>query len=127
MDLAAYIAGKRWVAVLDYIDMLPSASRLHEAIVNDPEQAAELAKLPAPQESWTPKVSEYDLAAIMMRDQINLLATISQQLVGLAHGKPKQPKLFPGPRTEIDRAVKAMEREHIEGIAAALGFSPEDL
>jgi hypothetical protein len=127
VDLAVLIARKRWVAVLEYVDMLPTACRLHEAVVNDPDEAARLAAMPPSTERWSPRVSEYGLPAIMAREQINLLMTISQQLVGLAHGKPKQPKLFPQPRTAIDRAVEAMERQHIEQIAGLLGFSPEDL
>lgn len=127
MDLADFIARKRWVAVLEYIDQLPDANRLNEAILNDPDEAARLAALPPSKKQWSPRVSEYNLAAHMQRDQINLLATISQQLVGLAHGKPRQPKLFPAPRTELDRAVARIERQHIEDIAGLLGFAPEDL
>jgi hypothetical protein len=127
VDLAEYIACKRWVAVLEYIDMLPTASRYAEALTNDPERAAELAALPAPSEKWTPPVSEYGVTQILLREMTNQLRGMSQQLVGLAHGKPQQPQLFPGPRTEIDRAVEAMERQHVEDIAGLLGFSPEDL
>lgn len=118
---------KRWVAVLEFIDMLPTASRYAEAVANDPEKAAQLAARPKPAEPWTPKLSEYDLQAMLLREAVHEMRQISQQLVGLAHGTPRKIQLFPGPRTAIDRAVAAMERQHIQQIAALLGFSPEDL
>lgn len=127
MDLAEWYAARRWVGLLELIDMLPAACRLNEAIVNDPETARELASLPSPKEPWTPKVSEFDLSAIMLRDALGILTSIQQTLVATAGGKPSKRKPFPAPRTEIDRAREAMEREFVEDIGALFGFDAADL
>ena len=115
------------MALLELIDMLPAACRLNEAIANDPTTAHELAALPTPAEPWTPKVSEFDLPAMMMREMLGSLTAIQQTLVATAGGKPSPRKPFPAPRTEVDRARAAMEREFVEDIAGLFGFDPSDL
>ena len=127
MDLADWYAAGRWVALLELIDMLPAASRLNEAIVNDPETARDLAMLPSPKESWAPRVSEFDLTALMMRDVLGVLTSIQQTLVAVNGGKPSPRKPFPAPRTEIDRAREALEREFMEDIGGLFGFDAMDL
>ena len=127
MDLAEWYAAGRCVALLELIDMLPAACRLNEAIANDPETARELAALPTPAESWAPKISEFDLSAIMMREMLGTLTAIQQTLVATAGGSPSSHKPFPAPRTEIDRARAAMDREFIDAIGGLLGFDASDL
>lgn len=127
MDLAQWYAAGRWVALLDYIDMLPSASRLNEAISNDPERARELAQLPESTEKWTPRVSEYNLYAIIGREILAELSTLRATLVAVNGGKPKPSKPFPAPLTEIDRARASLETEFVEDLAGLLGYSPDDL
>lgn len=127
MDLAEWVAAKRWVALLEFIDMLPAACRLNEAIANDPEYAKHLASLPESEEKWSPRVSDFDLNAILLRDVLNTLGVISQQLVQVNGGSPKQPKPFPAPFTEIDRAKAAAEREFAEDLVGMFGFEAADL
>lgn len=127
MDLAEWYSAGRWVALLELIDMLPTACRLNEAIMNDPETAQELAALPDPDEPWSPRVSEYDLQARMNRQAVDHLAVISQLLLKSIGGKPTQPKPFPAPRTELDRAKEALEREFVEDMAGMFGFDAADL
>lgn len=127
MDLAEWYAAGRWVALLEYIDMLPSASRLNEAISNDPERARELASQPVSTEKWTPRVSEYGLMAIMGREVLAELSALRGTLVAVNGGTPKQSKPFPAPVTEIDRARAALETEFVEELAGLFGFTPDDL
>lgn len=42
VDLGEWVAGRRWRALLDLVDGLPPASRLREAIFNDPVEAAKI-------------------------------------------------------------------------------------
>lgn len=127
MDLAAWYSAGRHTALLDLIDMLPAACRLNEAIANDPETARHFASLPPSTEVWAPKVSEFDLHAIMLRDALGKLTTIQQTVVASAGGKPSPAKPFPAPYTAIDRAKAEMEREFVEDLAGLFGFSASDL
>lgn len=134
VDLAVWYAAGRWVALLDYIDMLPSACRLNEAIANDPDTARLMAELRLDAqnddnaEPWTPRVSEFRLEHVMYQQVINELKQIKQGItVQVTHKPPPTELPFPSPHTAIDRAIKAIEREHVVSIGLMLGFAEEDL
>ena len=127
MDLAEYYAAGRWVALLDYIDGLPSACRLNEAIVNDKEAAAQIAAMPKSDEEWAPSVSEYDLTAHLLREILHSIKSLRQVSVAAAGGNPGTDKPFPAPRTEIDRAIAALEREWAESFVGKFGFDATDI
>lgn len=127
IDLAEWYAAGRWVALLDYIDGLPSASRLNEAIVNDPEAAAAIAKSPTPSEGYAPRVSEFDLTAHLLRELLHATKANGQIAIGLKGGNPQEIKPFPAPRTEIDRAIAALEREWAEAFVGQFGFDAADI
>jgi len=127
VDLAEYYAAGRWVALLDFIDGLPSACRLNEAIVNDKEAAAQIAAMPKPDEEWAPSVSEYDLTAHLLREILHSIKSLRQVSVAAAGGKPGAEKPFPAPRTEIDRAIAALEREWAESFVGKFGFDANDI
>lgn len=127
VDLATWYAAGRWVALLDYIDMLPAACRLNEAIANDPEAARELARLPKPEGEWSPRASEFDLQAHMTRAMIHELMQIKQAVIASGGGKPGQEKPFPAPRTAIDEAIESLEREWAEDFVTKWGFSASDI
>lgn len=127
MDLDELYSEGRHVALLEYIDMLPSACRLNEAILNDPERAREIAKLPKPKEPWSPRISEYDLAAVMRREFISAINSVQQTVVASVGGKPKPVKPFPVPRTELDRAREAEDKQFTLDIIGMFGFSETDL
>ncbi|WP_461169265.1 hypothetical protein [Arthrobacter sp. Z1-15] len=127
MDLDQWYAAGRWVALLELIDMLPTACRLNEAIANNPETARVLASLPESTEKWTPRISEYDLSAIMHREMLAAMASIQGAIVATAGGKPTPYKPFPVPRTAIDRARADMEREFVEDLAGLFGFDAADI
>ena len=127
VDLAEYYAAGRWVALLDYIDGLPSACRLNEAIVNDKEAAAQIAAMPKSDEEWAPSVSEYDLTAHLLREILHAVKSLRQVSVAAAGGKPGTDKPFPAPRTEIDRAIAALEREWAESFVGKFGFDATDI
>lgn len=127
MDLAEWYAAGRWEALLDLIDQLPTASRLNEAIVNDPDRARELALQPLSTDPWSPRVSEFNLMATMLRHVIGELAGIQAAVIASAGGTPHQHKPFPSPITEVDRARAKLDREFAEGILRLVGFTPDDL
>ena len=129
MDLAEWYAGKRWVALLELIDMLPAASRLNEAIANDPEAAKAIAEANQGNESepWAPRTSEWDLHATMLGDIATKLDRLGAILIKVNGGKPGDVKPFPTPKTEIQAAMKAAERDWAVQFAGQFGFSTEDL
>jgi len=127
VDLAEYYAAGRWVALLDFIDGLPSACRLNEAIVNDKEAAAQIAAMPKPDEEWAPSVSEYDLQAHLLREILQANKALIQVTIAAAGGKPGSDKPFPAPRTEIDRAIAALERQWAESFVGKFGFDANDI
>lgn len=127
VDLAVWYKNRRWVALLDYIDMLPSANRLNEAILNDPESADEIAARPDPTEPWSPKVSEFDLHAVILREIVSELKVVVQTLTASGGARPKPFKPFPSPITEVDRAKKRQERKFAFDLVSEFGFGEADL
>lgn len=122
MDLAAWWRARRWRELLELIEQLPTASRLNEATLNDPEAAALInaerqAEEAAAQETgeetepWSPRFSEFDLHAQMLRDVINELADLRAVTIAAAGGKYRRPKDYPRPRTEVDRLRERSDRE----------------
>lgn len=129
MDLAEWYAAGRWVGLLDLIDNLPTASRLNEAIVNDPEAAKAIAEAQHGRESepYAPRTAEWDLTATLLSEVVNGLQVLTAATIKAAGGKPGSIKPFPIPRTKIQAAMKAAEREWAEDFIQQLGFSPEDI
>jgi hypothetical protein len=127
VDLAEWYAAGRWVALLDFIDGLPSACRLNEAITNDPEAAAAIANMPTPDQEWAPRVAEFDLHAHLMRAILHAIQSNGQISLAAAGGKPGEIKPFPAPRTEIDRAIAALERDWAESFVGKFGFDAADI
>jgi hypothetical protein len=127
VDLAVWWREKRWVALLEFIDGLPGASRLNEAIANDQELAAILAQEPEPTESWTPRVSEYGLTEMILSQIADGIKALQQTSIAVAGGKPGEMKPFPSPRTAVDLFRAAKERQELEEAAALFGFDPSDL
>ena len=127
MDLAEWYAAGRWVALLDYIDMLPSACRLNEAIANDKEYAAHLATLPKSDTEWSPRVSEFGLKEHLLRDLLHEVRNLKQVTIAAAGGRPSEEKPFPAPRTEIERAIADADRQWAESFVGQFGFSAEDI
>lgn len=127
MDLAEWYAGGRWVGLLDLIDNLPTACRLNEARMNDPDEALRIAQAPVSSEPWAPLVSEYDVNVKLLARMADTLAVISQQLVKTNGGKPTSPKPVPVPRTAVDAARKYIDRQEAVELAGRFGFTEDDL
>ncbi|MDO5743497.1 MAG: hypothetical protein Q4P23_03430 [Micrococcaceae bacterium] len=126
MDLALWFRERRWVALLELIDGLPSASRLNEAISNDPDLAEAIASQPEPSEPWSPRIADYSLTNVILIQIVDSLKALQQTQIAAAGGKPGHMKPFPTPRTAIDRFREAQEQEFIAEMAGLLGFSPGD-
>jgi hypothetical protein len=127
VDLAEWYVAGRWEGLLDLIDGLPGASRLNEAIVNDKEYAGYLASLPNPDGEWAPRVAEFDLNAHLLREILHALKGLKQVTLAAAGGKPGEVKPFPGPRTEIERAVEAADKQWAESFVGQFGFEASDI
>lgn len=127
VDLAAWWQEKRWAALLDFIDGLPGASRLNEAMANDHELAAILALEPDPTEPWAPRASEYGLTEMILSQIVDGIKALQHTSIAVAGGKPGEMKPFPGPRTAVDLRRAANERQALENAAALFGFDPADL
>lgn len=95
--------------------------------MNDPETAADIAQRPDPTEAWTPKVADFDLHAIMLREVISALSALHQAVLASAGAKPKPIKPFPTPVTEVDREKKRQEREFAVDLIKDFGFAESDL
>ena len=127
MDLAEWYAAGRWVALLDLIDGLPTACRLNEAIVNDPEAAAQIARMPKSSDEWSPRSAEFDLKAQILREILHAVKGNGQIAVAVAGGKPGELKPFPAPVTEVERAIAAVERQWAESFVGQFGFDATDI
>jgi len=119
------------VALLELIDMLPTACRLNEAIANDPASARLLAEMSDARsddaDPWSPRLSEYDLHATIQREILHAIKSLASITVAAAGSRPGEQTPFPAPVTEIDRAMKAMARDWTEDFVQQFGFSKEDL
>jgi hypothetical protein len=132
------------VPLLELIWQLPAASRLNEAQLNDPEVAEQIAlaeiereeaeaRGELPREQWAPRVRDYDLHAMLLREiREAVLAVRASQfettLVPAGEGKQKPMKapstpLLPGPRTAVDR-IKAERSRRAQFEIIAL-FAPK--
>ncbi|MFS0718867.1 hypothetical protein ABC337_05040 [Arthrobacter sp. 1P04PC] len=131
MDLAEWYAAKRWVGLLELIDNLPTACRLNEAIANDPETAIMLAELRLNTqdnaEAWSPKISEFDLTATILREILHAIKGLRQVSIAASGGKPGEETPFPAPYTEIDRAIASAERSWAEAFVGQFGFTADDI
>ena len=127
MDLAEWYAAGRWAGLLELIDGLPAASRLNEAIVNDPDAATVIAQMPKPSTPWSPRVAEFDLKVQLLREILHAVQNNGQIAVGAAGGKPREIKPFPAPSTEVDRAIAALERQWAESFVTRFGFDADDI
>lgn len=109
--------------------MLPAASRLNEAITDDPEAAKAIAEANQGKEMepWAPRTAEWDLHATMLGDISNGIKTLIAATIKVNGGKPGDVKPFPTPKTEIQAAMKAAERDWAVKFAGQFGFSAEDL
>lgn len=136
MDLAAWWRARRWVGLLELIDQLPAASRLNEAIQNDPEQAEiialhieeqkQKADADAEQKPWSPRVAEYDLHANLLRDLIQATLGLRSAVIASNGGKPGQTPDYPAPITEVHKATARLERAWAQSVLSQFGFDPED-
>ena len=127
MDLDVWYSAGRWVGLIELIDMLPTNCRLNEAISNDPEMAEQMARMPKPEGEWAPRASEFGLNEQMLRDVIHELKQVKQAVIAGAGGKPSAEKPFPMPRTAIDAAIAAHEREWAEDFVSQFGFDASDI
>lgn len=131
VDLAVWVADRRWSGLLDLIDQLPTSSRTKEAIYNDPERAAEIARLPESTEKWTPALKDWTLNAVLLREIREALIAVRAAIYQTTFddkGKPfKAPRVpaLPTPVTEVDR-VKAALSEQMQMEIVAL-FAPHAL
>ena len=117
----------RFRHILELIDQLPSTSRYHEAMTNDPELAEQLARQPESDEEWSPRVAEYGLTEMLLREILHELKVNSAITMSAAGGKPGELKPFPTPRTAVQAARERLEREWAVNLAGKFGFGSDDI
>lgn len=154
VDLPAWLAARRYRAVLELIDELPQACRLQEAILNDPEQAQlilaeelardeaelvgymrgvdidpdDLREDEAPDRAeplWRPRLRDWDTAAIQRAAIHAQLVALNHNSVRAAKGKPGPPQYLPAPRTLVDDLRDQQDRA--EALAAMAVIAPHAL
>ena len=124
IDLAAWWRTRRWKALLELIDQLPSSARLSESIQNDPEQAALIAQIPKPDDPWAPSFRDFDLDATLLREIRELLVQLIRITIGSSAPKIKP---FPVPVTEVDRARKRLDHDYARSLTSRLLPHQKDL
>lgn len=102
------------------------ASEFTEAMLNDPEYAAEMAKQPEPTEKWAPRMSEWDLPAQQGAKIIDLLQALIGATINTAGGKASPVEPEARPRTALDDARKARERQETGAFLEQLGYTEGD-
>lgn len=127
VDLAEWVAARRFRGLLDLIDGLPSTSRFYEAMVNHDDYAAEIAALPEPTDPWSPRVADYGLTEVILARISDKLDGVITAVVSTAGGKPPDPKPFPSPKTAVDKLRAQAELDWATDFIQQLGFSPEDI
>ncbi len=151
VDLPVWLSQRRYRAVLELIDGLPSASRLREAIFNDPVEAERIlanrrrdrdrefkaslfiqGDVPAvddepddvvPDPVWRPRMSEWDVTAVQLASLDARLQQVTNTIASANAGKQQgSVSPFPAPRTLVDVLD---DSEYVAGYRDALAvFSP---
>lgn len=127
MDLAEWVSARRYAALLELIDQLPSNSRYYEAVVNHPEYADQIASMPEPEDPWSPRQSEFGLnehLLTLISDQLQQLTNVT---IKANNGKPGELKPQPRPRSAIDEARERAELEWAKDFIQRLGFDENDI
>lgn len=126
MDLSVWLENGRVRALLDLVDQLPSASRLSEARMNDPEEAELMARAHLEQgedaPKWSPGMSEYGLTHKMLGAVISLMQQQLKVTIDANGGKGGKPEPFPAPRTAVHEAIERLEAEWADNVLTAFGF-----
>ena len=123
MDLVAWWQARRWAGLLELIDQLPAPSRFNEAVLNDVEVARELVAREngdADSPEWSPKLSEFDLHAILLRDVIQALHGVQAAVIAGAGGKPPSISPYPSPKTALDEIRQQALQEWVDDLISRL-------
>lgn len=132
VDLGVWLASRRYRSLLILINQLPDASRLNEAVQNDPEQAERIARSRFELEGtedepvWSPKVREFSLVAMLLREVRESINRLHETTASAHGGKLKIPPMA-SPETEIDRALIRIERAWSASVLTRYGFKEDQL
>lgn len=120
VDLAVMWRERRWVALAELIDQLPTASRFFEAVHNDPEQVALMAEqVQQAKGEWRPRLSEWRLEHVMLQRLIAAVEVGNADFLVANGGKPGKVRVFPGPETGVE---KAREQARIDRQRALIDY-----
>lgn len=113
--------------MLDLIAQLPSNSRYYEALTNHPKYVEELARLPEPDEPWTPRRSEYGLSEQLLANLSDQVQQLSHMIMKINGGNPGRFKPFPRPKSAVEEARERAELEWARDFIQLFGFDPDDI
>lgn len=121
VDLSRWWRERRWKALLELIDELPAASRFNEAVLNDREFAKEVvARETGDRPEWSPRVSEFDLHATLLRDVIQVLQGVQAAVIAASGNKPPKIVPYPAPKTALEEVRQEALQEWADDLISRL-------
>src|SRR5690606_21904025 len=123
LDLAELWTDRRWSDLIDFIDLLPSASHTRQAMAQDEEHVeAVLEALDGKEPDRAPPLAEYGPDVSRLDRIADLLKSINQTLVVVNGGKPTKIQPEPRPQTAFERmAEKRRSVRHQMTVNRVLG------
>lgn len=131
-DLGVFLYQRRWRALLELIEMLPHASLLWEARLNDPVEAERILNQIEAQEDEDGKPSSHEVAirehdrhSVQLEDLKELVGNLINTVRGVAGSKPAR---FQRDKTKSLLEQLRWERdiESASDILSMAGFDPEE-
>lgn len=131
-DLGVFLYQRRWRALLELIEMLPHASLLWEARLNDPVEAELILDQMEAQEDEDGKQSahevairEHDRHSVQLEDLKDLLGNLINTVRGVAGSKPAR---FQRDKTRslIDQLRWERDIDSASDILSMAGFDPDE-
>lgn len=121
-DLRELWQSRRWRLLLNLIDHLPRHSYYSEAVANDPEHAAMIARSRAEAEANGEEKKPYSPPMTIWTPEVGAIADLIDAVNGVKHviqvvnsdpkgRKPQPPQAYPRPKTALQNAVQRAKHE----------------
>lgn len=124
VDMGDLFRGRRWRALLNYIDLLPSGTHKNRMVTQDEEHMeAILSSKQGQAGEYKPSMSDWGQLENMMATLIDAVNRNTETVHATAQGKKKPLRIpnYPRPATALDRVKNKMQkRQHEEMVALLL-------